>query len=633
MSFKAEPRRPDPSRDPKDDTIRVGVRCRPMRPDLSGKPGLGYHEGQSRVAMVNFDHTFSFVLGPKRSQGDVYAEIAHSLVMDTLKGFNTSIIAYGITGSGKTYTMFGTETSPGIVVRAARQLFESIASGEFGGHRPQVSVSFLEIYQKKVLDLLRPESEALRVVGAEGNRTMPALTELGCPTVEHLLEIIRAGQESQHFRTTAANDISSRSHSILTLHVETGGRKSKLVLVDLAGAENLKNNGLFEAPEQKSDNPDNSETASINSSLSVLTSVVHALNSGARHIPYRESPLTRLLQDSLGGGSRTCILVTVGPEEELAAQTIQTLRIAERMHAVVNKVLSPPPLPEKGFSTKMNGRRARWALPPVEQPPPHNPESEDNYSEELTGSVEVVGQSGETVESGSPMLKQSTTGGGCSPVVAMTPQDIISVVREAVRDEFARERVSKEEISKLRSQVMMLAEQNTSLAKQVGDLHPKQVTAQHESRSFGTSPVLTPAFRKPNLELPTLQLSTPVLPKASMLSPNNSMTSSTRGLLGMLHVATVEKDELTIEACLRKFSILGVGEDGDQVITAVGHAAEAAGETNRAISIYAEKIRNNFKPISQMVTPLSSPALSASKRTPSSSQKPPWVATNKKTRN
>ncbi|EER04234.1 kinesin heavy chain, putative, partial [Perkinsus marinus ATCC 50983] len=142
--------------------------------------------------------------------------------------------------------------------------------------------------------------------------------------------VLQDGCKMLHFRQTECNESSSRSHAVFTInYTSCAGRRSKLVLIDLAGSENVKRSKV---------NRDGvKEAGEINSSLSVLGRVVEALNSGSSHIPYRESLLTRLLQDSLGGSCKTCMIATINPERSEYRQTMNTLQFAQRMSKVVNR--------------------------------------------------------------------------------------------------------------------------------------------------------------------------------------------------------------------------------------------------------------------------------------------------------
>ncbi|EOD38172.1 hypothetical protein EMIHUDRAFT_52734, partial [Emiliania huxleyi CCMP1516] len=279
----------------------------------------------------------------------VYDAVARPAVSSTLAGFNASIIAYGHTGAGKTHTMEGAPDGAqrGIIPRAVADIFEH-RSARPGARRFLVRASYLQIYNEVLSDLLKPGRNglAIREDRKKGLRA-EGLSEwvVRSPQISSQVDgLLRRGAETRATAATAANDASSRSHAVFCLTFEqseaSGGgeacprgsvfRSSKLNLVDLAGSERLRVSG---ASGQRLE-----ECKYINGSLAALGNVVAALTSGtarhARHVPYRDSKLTRLLADSLGGNCKTTMIACVAAAS--MAETVSTLKFASRARHVHN---------------------------------------------------------------------------------------------------------------------------------------------------------------------------------------------------------------------------------------------------------------------------------------------------------
>jgi hypothetical protein len=305
---------------------------------------------------VAVDH----VLDESSTQEDVFLTAGLAMVDHCMAGFNSSIFAYGQTGSGKTYTMLGDiqETKDGILApqcglipRVFDALFESIAKREQArsesnsdGETLQYSVkcSFLEIYNEEITDLLsaQPSASGLLIRDGEAQSKgvfVQGLSERQVLNANDVLTLILQGSERRRQSATAMNERSSRSHSVFTATIEAQERTSsgvlhvrhaKLNLIDLAGSERVGRTGA------RGDQL--TEAKSINRSLAVLGRVISALVERQRrpsvntHIPYRDSRLTFLLQESIGGNSKTCIIATVTPAQDSASETYSTLAFASR---------------------------------------------------------------------------------------------------------------------------------------------------------------------------------------------------------------------------------------------------------------------------------------------------------------
>lgn len=293
--------------------------------------------------MINESATFTFdaVFADTSDQESVYETTALPLLDRIFAGFNATVLAYGQTGSGKTYTM-GTEDNVGtdemrrgIIPRLVSALFQRIMNTE-APESFAVTVSMFEVYGDNVYDLLRPDKVKLNVHGDEKNCTVVNLTAVPVIDLKGALKQLAVGC---HYRTkaeTAMNAMSSRSHAVFTVFVEKTATaecdsafSAKLQLVDLAGSERLKKTEA-EGNRMK-------EGININGGLLILSQVIAALATKQKHIPYRNSVITRVLQDSLGGNSFTVFLACISPADSNSQETLNTLRYADRAKQIKNK--------------------------------------------------------------------------------------------------------------------------------------------------------------------------------------------------------------------------------------------------------------------------------------------------------
>ena len=259
---------------------------------------------------------------------------------DILNGYNGTVFAYGQTGAGKSYTMMGSDIdnsdTKGIIPRIVEQIFASILASP-GNIEYTVRVSYMEIYMEKIRDLLQPQNDNLPI-HEEKNRGVyvKGLLEIYVSSVQEVYEVMRRGGNARAVAATNMNQESSRSHSIFVItvtqkNVETGSAKSgQLFLVDLAGSEKVGKTGASGQTLE--------EAKKINKSLSALGMVINSLTDGkSTHIPYRDSKLTRILQESLGGNSRTTLIINCSPASYNAEETLSTLRFGVRAKAIKNK--------------------------------------------------------------------------------------------------------------------------------------------------------------------------------------------------------------------------------------------------------------------------------------------------------
>ncbi|XP_056667843.1 kinesin-like protein KIFC3 isoform X6 [Monodelphis domestica] len=274
------------------------------------------------------------VFPPQSTQQDVFQEV-QDLITSCIDGYNVCIFAYGQTGAGKTYTMEGTVENPGINQRALQLLFSEVQE-KASDWEYAITVSVAEIYNEALRDLLAKEpQEKLEIKlcpDGSGQLYVPGLTEFRVQSVDDINKVFEFGHTNRTTEYTNLNEHSSRSHALVIITVRgtdysTGLRTTgKLNLVDLAGSERVGKSGA-EGNRLR-------EAQYINKSLSALGDVISALRSRQGHVPFRNSKLTYLLQDSLSGDSKTLMLVQVSPVEKNTSETLCSLKFAERVRSV-----------------------------------------------------------------------------------------------------------------------------------------------------------------------------------------------------------------------------------------------------------------------------------------------------------
>jgi len=281
-------------------------------------------------------YAFDYVFDEKDDQVDVYKNSTRFLVPGILDGYNATVFAYGCTGAGKTYTMIGTPDSPGIMVHTLRELFaQADQSEEQNSVKYKVSISFLEVYNENIRDLLSKADEYLDLREDPMKGPMVSgITEIETKSAEQIMQLLDQGNRNRTTHATCANEVSSRSHAVLQVVVECRDRApgtvaklkiGKLSLVDLAGSER--------ASVTKNAGKRLQEGANINRSLLALGNCINALvekNGKGQYVPYRDSKLTRLLKDSLGGNCRTAMIANISQAASSFQETLNTLKYANR---------------------------------------------------------------------------------------------------------------------------------------------------------------------------------------------------------------------------------------------------------------------------------------------------------------
>ncbi|KAL1226259.1 Kinesin-like protein KIN-14I [Cardamine amara subsp. amara] len=321
-------------------SIRVYCRVRPFLPGQSNfSSTIGNMEDDtigintaSRHGKSLKSFTFNKVFGPSATQEEVFSDM-QPLIRSVLDGYNVCIFAYGQTGSGKTFTMSGprdvTEKSQGVNYRALGDLF-LLAEQRKDTFRYDIAVQMIEIYNEQVRDLLVIDGKIRN--SSQKGLSVPDASLVPVSSTFDVIDLMKIGHKNRAVGSTALNDRSSRSHSCLTVHVQGRDLTSGAVLrgcmhlVDLAGSERV------DKSEVTGDRL--KEAQHINKSLSALGDVIASLAHKNPHVPYRNSKLTQLLQDSLGGQAKTLMFIHISPEADAVGETISTLKFAERVATV-----------------------------------------------------------------------------------------------------------------------------------------------------------------------------------------------------------------------------------------------------------------------------------------------------------
>ncbi|XP_072983221.1 kinesin-like protein KIN-5B isoform X2 [Typha latifolia] len=345
--------------------VQVILRCRPLNDEeqkLNLQKVISCNEQSKEVtvlqSLVNkqVDRTFTFdkVFGPKAQQRSIYDHAISPIVNDVLEGYNCTIFAFGQTGTGKTYTMEGEMRSKdrdlpadaGVIPRAFCHIFDTLEARKADY---SIRATFFELYNEEITDLLAiedhnrfPGERQRRPISlmedGKGGAVLRGLEEVVVYSPTEIYSLLERGSGRRRNADTLLNKQSSRSHSVfsITIHLKesTIGNEElvkcgRLNLVDLAGSENISRSGARESRAR--------EAGETNKSLLTLGRVINALVEHSLHVPYRDSKLTRLLRESLGGKAKTCIIATVSPSIHCLEETLSTLDYAYRAKSIKNK--------------------------------------------------------------------------------------------------------------------------------------------------------------------------------------------------------------------------------------------------------------------------------------------------------
>ena len=329
--------------------IRVAVRIRPPLPREIGSDGkflscvgIGPNTDKGQTIFINSTdqpvllgqsqgsgaqvsrYTFDKIFPVNVSQEDVYTYTMEPLVRQVVEGYNATVLAYGQTGSGKTHTILGESGErEGLAGRTIRALLQNVKT---------VQLSVLQIYQEAVFDLLSPNAdESLCLRQSHSGVSVEKLRSVEINSVQRAETLLKSALSRRAVGGTLMNEVSSRSHMIISISLRTEAGQSKLNLVDLAGSERLN--------ESKAEGQRLQETCAINSSLFALVAMVESLSSSRPFIPYRNSKLTWILSDSIGGNSLTTILAAISPSQNYAKETKSTLKFAHSCKKIEHLVV------------------------------------------------------------------------------------------------------------------------------------------------------------------------------------------------------------------------------------------------------------------------------------------------------
>uniref|UniRef100_A0A9J8ACD0 Kinesin-like protein n=1 Tax=Cyprinus carpio carpio TaxID=630221 RepID=A0A9J8ACD0_CYPCA len=292
---------------------------------------------RSREKTYMFDVAFDY----SATQDEVYRSTTKGLIEGLISGYNATVFAYGPTGCGKTYTMLGTDREPGIYVRTLNDLFKAIEETS-DDMQYSVSMSYLEIYNEMIRDLLNPSSGFLDLrEDSKGEIQVAGITEVSTINAREIMELLMKGNKQRTQEPTAANQTSSRSHAVLQVAVRQQSRCrdilqevrfARLFMIDLAGSER--------ASQTQNRGQRLKEGAHINRSLLALGNCINALSekNGNKYVNYRDSKLTRLLKDSLGGNSRTVMIAHISPASLAFEDSRNTMTYADRAKSIRTRV-------------------------------------------------------------------------------------------------------------------------------------------------------------------------------------------------------------------------------------------------------------------------------------------------------
>ena len=274
--------------------------------------------------------TFDNVFDQNSTQAQIFDTTLIDALNSLIEGYNVTVMAYGQTSSGKTYTMEGSPTDPGLIRRSIEYIFNLAQQSQ---DSYSFKLSYLEIYNEHITDLLSTQIKDLRLGERNEGVFVDGLSEHEVNNTDEVLGLLSKGQKQRVVAETKMNHSSSRSHAVFSFIITRQQRngmltKSKLNLVDLAGSERIKDTGATGLRLQ--------ESTAINKSLSTLGNVIAKLVQRASHIPYRDSKLTRLLQDSLGGNAKTILFANVTPSPKSYSESLSTLQFANRAKKIKN---------------------------------------------------------------------------------------------------------------------------------------------------------------------------------------------------------------------------------------------------------------------------------------------------------
>ncbi|KIK86017.1 hypothetical protein PAXRUDRAFT_831932 [Paxillus rubicundulus Ve08.2h10] len=499
--------------------IKIAARLRPRLENELDDGGIQITHtpsGPSCISVPNprdisqvFNFPFTSCYDQSSVQEDIFEQDVRPLIDVVYSGVTVTIFAYGVTSSGKTHTMQGTKAQPGVIPRVVKAMF--LQKDALERSSVELAVSYMEIYKDEVYDLLVNRETAPKLPVREndaGQVFVANLTSLPLASVEEFDTIYSHASRHRSVGATNLNNASSRSHAVLTIEVtmtDSAAQKTltgKINLVDLAGSENNKLTG--------NDPTRMAESAAINKSLSVLGQVVHALNQGASRIPYRNSKLTRILQDALGGSSVGLLICNLAPGTKFRQDTLNTLNFAVRTKNVENRpvinerdnrpqtkahfaAIQPPPpklapavLQSIPIHATSSTAATNAAAGPSRGPRPSRVPRISGVGTGLIPPLTAAARTRSRPSSSAAILEKSET------LVQLTDKEIDERIARAVEAEVARrlkEREDKEEQMRLQQEKENLALKEKQAAEVENE--KRQLRAEHRLPPGVLTPLLT----------------------------------------------------------------------------------------------------------------------------------------------
>ena len=315
----------------------------------------GLEEGDNKSCIVDTKpYTFDWIFdGPNVQQEELYLKTTKPVIDNVFKGYWGTVMVYGQTGTGKSFTMCNFDPrQEGVVPRAMRQIFQNIEEDTERVYT--VCFSFIQIYCDKLQDLFNPEAPELKITRDKNGVAFPGIKEHIVRDGDHFRELYEDGHQHRVITATKMNPESSRGHAALFIQIKSvprddpGGenRSGKLFLIDLAGYERFSKTGVQEGKMAQ-------EAKTINASLLALGNVISGLASGSDHIPWRDAKLTRMLEDAIGGRAKCSIILTAGPSNEHLHETVSTLYFGARAMTIKTNVVANITVDYKRLALKL----------------------------------------------------------------------------------------------------------------------------------------------------------------------------------------------------------------------------------------------------------------------------------------
>nr|CAH7741332.1 unnamed protein product [Callosobruchus chinensis] len=574
--------------------IKVVVRVRPITrtEEEQNVKNIVKCLTHKEILMKEKKYAFDRVFKPAASQIELYVNVVAPLIKDVISGYNCTVFAYGQTGTGKTYTMTGDKCSiiknwkededAGIIPRAAHHIFDELDRLKISNYT--IKVSYIELYNEEIRDLLSNDENTLQLYNNDSKGLIiNGLNEITCFNSAEVCKELQRGILKRQVAPTLMNHQSSRSHTVFTISLTSTEsnlagddilKYGKINLVDLAGSENIVKAGCKDLRAQ--------ELANINKSLLTLGRVIQSLaDKNHKHIPYRDSKLTRILQDSLGGNTRTVIIATVSPAHTSHEETANTLDYAMRARDIKN------------------------------MPVANEQTSKNQLIEELVKEIEVLQKDLDAARQGTGFY-----------VDRLNYQMIVDAVYAVTGEEFTAEEIAErkaqrisnlekamhEKIKEFEKTVEECKHQREELKRVKNEVKEKEYLAnwyeQYSTSTCGEIQSLLDATQTLNSEKEILLGKLENMFKANETHVNIARQSAT-AVLSMVDRNTTEKDGMMTSVIEAGRSVRAKAQDTRSVVQPLIHNTISAANTlntmsmsqNSVQNIVEKCVRNNIKTI------------------------------------